>query len=509
MFSGARWAIFLIGFCGTLGAQVPREPPATARSQPLLEIMAVDAAGNRLDLRTAHASISRGLPGDLAVLTHHPDEAIDAQSSRFVICGPNGSLPTTVGIQTTRRSGERLDTLPEVPLLSGPAPLNTGSSLRCVHTPLLRVTADAQDADYPGLRARSLEGELGGTLQVTSKMMVLASLPVGGPRELSAGASLMQAKLRVRMVRTFPGGVPPFGRDDVEAVSMLYQEIHGANQLWGQCGIFFDDERNVDIAIVDPPEPYLMSIGCGFGVAASGGQIGVLVGGKLLTLDIKPGEVPRTVALRLAQRAEHLGFRVEVYRNPRVLSSALPSFDVGFKKPNGQWAHLEPVPGRPLSSDTTLGVCVGVVDLSDGLEHFTNGNAMTGTLEERSLLRAVIDQDPATIDVVVVESFSRSGRIGESFVSSEDGALGNIVVLNRAGFRVGARSYALAHELGHILLDLPGHPDDYGVDTPWNLMDSDAVDGTIFGPKHLTLDDCRRAIAQSGPTAPAALLQPW
>jgi hypothetical protein len=215
------------------------------------------------------------------------------------------------------------------------------------------------------------------------------------------------------------------------------------------------------------------------------------------------------VALRVARAAERLGFHSSVQTNPRILASALPSFDIEFRRANGQWATLSPARGRPVSSDPTLGVCVGVVDLSDGLDHFTNVSSMTGTLEERALLRAAVDDDIGTVDVVVVESFSRIGRIGESFVASEAGNLGNTVILNRAAFRVGARSFALAHELGHILLDQPGHPDDYGVDTPWNLMDSDAVDGTIFGPKHLTRQDCQRALVQSGQQSMRTVLKPW
>jgi hypothetical protein len=383
------------------------------------------------------------------------------------------------------------------------------SGKHCVQTPLIRVTADAQDADYANARGRSLEGELGGQLQISGQQGLLASLVVGGPRELKVGSGVLQASLRVRIVRTFPGGVPPFGRDDSAAVALLQGEIHTANQLWGQCGITFGDESALDIAVVDPPPPYLMAIGCGFGVAAGGGEIQVLVDGRPLSVTTKAGEVPRVVALRVARAAERLGLRAEVQTNPRMLAGALASFDIEFRRPSGQWAVLAPAPGHALSSDSTLGVCVGVVDLSDGLDHFTNVSSMTGTLEERALLRATIDDDVTTIDIVVVEAFSRVGRIGESFVASEAGNIGNVIVLNRAAFRVGARSYALAHELGHLLLDRPGHPDDYGVDTPWNLMDSDAVDGTVFGPKHLTLADCQRAWVQSGQQSAAALLTPW
>ena len=67
----------------------------------------------------------------------------------------------------------------------------------------------------------------------------------------------------------------------------------------------------------------------------------------------------------------------------------------------------------------------------------------------------------------------------------------------------------LAHELGHVLLDLPGHPDDFGVDRPSDLMDADAADPSIFGPRRLSSAECERAVRQSGPGAAVPLLEPW
>jgi hypothetical protein len=147
--------------------------------------------------------------------------------------------------------------------------------------------------------------------------------------------------------------------------------------------------------------------------------------------------------------------------------------------------------------------------LSDGLTHFTDFDAIAGTVEERSLLKAFDDGDPTTLEVFVVPSFARTGRIGESFIFNDGSSVRNAVILDRAGIRAGARSYALAHELGHILLDMPGHPDDFGVDQPSSLMDADAADPTIFGPRRLSVAECERAITQSGPRAAAPLLTEW
>jgi hypothetical protein len=85
----------------------------------------------------------------------------------------------------------------------------------------------------------------------------------------------------------------------------------------------------------------------------------------------------------------------------------------------------------------------------------------------------------------------------------------NVVIIDRAGVRARRTSLTLAHELGHVILDEPGHPDDYGVDTPTLLMDSDASDASPFGPRRLPSDDCARAVRQSGPGARTPILTVW
>jgi hypothetical protein len=134
---------------------------------------------------------------------------------------------------------------------------------------------------------------------------------------------------------------------------------------------------------------------------------------------------------------------------------------------------------------------------------------VSGTLEERTLIKAYADRDPATIDVFVIPAFSSSGRVGESFLDGSGAAVHNTVLVDRAAILSGARSHVLAHELGHVLLDMPGHPDDYGVDQPTALMDSDATDPSIFGPRRLSVEECERAVRTRGPLSPWPLLEAW
>jgi hypothetical protein len=108
-----------------------------------------------------------------------------------------------------------------------------------------------------------------------------------------------------------------------------------------------------------------------------------------------------------------------------------------------------------------------------------------------------------------VPSFAGGGRIGESFIGADGGATRNVAIEDRGGGRAGQASFAMAHELGHVLLDDPGHPDDFGADTPTRLMDADAANASAFGPRRLLVAECARAVRQSGPGAPVPLLAPW
>ena len=190
-------------------------------------------------------------------------------------------------------------------------------------------------------------------------------------------------------------------------------------------------------------------------------------------------------------------------------AGAFGTADVLVRDRRGALASIEPPTRGPVSSDATLTACVGRVDLEDGLSHFSDVDAVAGTVEERALIKAFDDGDPSTIEVFFVPSFTGGGRIGESFIAADGGALQNLLIEDRAGIRADRSSFTLAHEIGHILLDDPGHPDDFGVDTPTRLMDADAANPSAFGPRRLTLEECGRMVRQSGPAAPVPLLRAW
>jgi hypothetical protein len=308
------------------------------------------------------------------------------------------------------------------------------------------------------------------------------------------------------VLRTAVGGPPSVGGTDAGALQMVRAELALASGVWGQCGLSFGPPEAMDVRIASPPPPHLVSFGNDAGLPSSGGEASFRIDGRPLALAIPARAAPRDVAAIFARAVERARFGAVVSENARIAPGALPSVDVSVRRADGQLAHVE-LAGRP--TDATLRIDVGHVDLSDGLEHFTDMDSAAGTLEERSLVKAVEDGDPRTIDVVVIPQFSGGGRIGESFISSDGSSIRNVVLFDRAGVRARKSSHTLAHELGHILLDLPGHPDDYGVDTPTLLMDSDASDGSAFGPRRITLDECARIMRQAGPGARLPLFERW
>jgi hypothetical protein len=111
--------------------------------------------------------------------------------------------------------------------------------------------------------------------------------------------------------------------------------------------------------------------------------------------------------------------------------------------------------------------------------------------------------------VLYVPFFAGGGRVGESFIYGDGSSVKNVVLLDRSGIRTRRSSHAVAHELGHALLDVPGHPDDFGTDTPSLLMDSDASDASVYGPRRLMVEECARVLVESGPRGKIPLLESW
>jgi hypothetical protein len=467
-----------------------------------------DGTGASVDMARSHASLERTPPTRIEGPPDAPYDDPDALRVVVVLPddGPGLDGGREIAVESVSALGARVDALAHLALAPSPcSPVTT--ELRCWVSAPLRLVSDDVDRNHPLVAERSIKAEVGGAIVLREAGRKAQMVRVLGPRSSPVGPiGRLRATLRPFVVRVTPGGAPAIGGSDVGAVNALRTEIASAAGIWGQCGLVLGDARTQEVKVVDPPPSHLVAFGDDLGIGASGGKVHLRADGKSLAVTTTPGEPAGRVASDFARVAEHAGLVAIVSPNARIGPGLASSVDVSLRKKDGTLLAVEPAPGTPLSTDSTLSVRIGSVDLSDGLQHFTDMDAMAGTLEERTLLKAIDDGEPSTIEVVVVPLFAGGGRIGESFIGSDLSSVRNVVLLDRAGIRARKSSLTLAHELGHVLMDLPGHPDDYGVDTPTLLMDSDAADASPFGPRRITVEECARVIRQAGPRARVPLL---
>jgi hypothetical protein len=480
-------------------------------SVDVLGIEMRDGSGQAVDMARSHASLERLAPARLEGSVDAPYDDFDAL--RVVVSAPDDGRgydrDRDVSVESISATGARIDSITKVAL--APAAC-TGSApgLRCRASAPLRFVIDEVDRDHPLVAGRSLKAEVGGAIVFRSDLRKAQMIRLLGPRTSPAGPiGRLRANVHAYVVRVSPGGAPAIGGTDAGAAAVLRAELGTASAIWGQCGLSFGDVRQLEVKIVDPPPSHLVSIGDSLGIFAGGGDVRLRADGKPITVRAVAGQSPDWVAAEIARAAERAGLVAVVSPNARIGPAISSSVDVSLRRKDGTLVSIDAAPGLPMSTDPMLSVRIGSVDLSDGLQHFTDMDAMAGTLEERTLLKAIDDGDPTTIEVVVVPLFAGGGRIGESFIGSDLSSVRNVILLDRAGIRARKSSLTLAHELGHVLMDLPGHPDDYGVDSPTLLMDSDAADASPFGPRRITVDECARVVRQAGPKARTPLLADW
>jgi hypothetical protein len=466
-----------------------------------------DGQGVLVDLARSHASLERTPPTRFEGAVDAPYDDFDAL--RVVLVTPDAEaapVEKELAIESVNALGARVDAIARLRLSALPCEREHAGA-RCWASAPLRLVVDEEDRNHPLVKDRSIMAVLGGAIVFRLGGRKAQMIRVLGPRSSPAGPiGLLRASLRPFVLRVVPSGAPAIGGSDATAIAALRSEIGAASAIWGQCGLTFGDPASIDIRVVDPPPPHLVALADGLGVLASGGNVRLRVDGIPIAVTTKPGETPDGAALDMARAGERAGFACQISANARIAPALGPSVDVSFRRKDRTLATADREPGSPLSTDATLTVRIGSVDLAGGLEHFTDMDSMAGTLEERTLLKALDGGDPATIEVVVIPLFGGGGRIGESFIASDRSSVRNAVLLDRAGIRARKSSLTLAHELGHVLMDLPGHPDDYGVDTPALLMDSDAAEESPFGPRRISLDQCARVVRQSGPGSPLPLL---
>jgi hypothetical protein len=381
---------------------------------------------------------------------------------------------------------------------------------RPFRSPFVRLVGDQMDQEAPGVGDRVLRVALRDVVQLrylSPTGPVTQSLRVGRPGDEDGSDAARRGRLRIRILRT--GGVPAVGTDARGALAIGRRQVAIANEIWLQCLFDFGSPEDADVAVVDPPVPSLVAISDGDGLpAVGGGEIRLVANGRTIgPVPTRPNAPAVHTALDLAAALRAAGLVPRVTVNAATELGAGQSADVLVRDADGELVRLEAPPGRALGTDPRQSVQIGVVDLSDGIQEFDNMTAAAGTLEERALVKALGDDDPTTLDIFVVNRFTAGTRQGEAFIESDGGAVINTLILDRNGMRQEREAWTQSHELGHILLDHPLHPDHVGPDRPWLLMDADSSLGLVTGPKRLTPSECRRARVRSGPPTVPALLE--
>ncbi|PKN39503.1 MAG: hypothetical protein CVU63_15675, partial [Deltaproteobacteria bacterium HGW-Deltaproteobacteria-20] len=355
-----------------------------------IRLMAIDGSLRPVDFTSSHASFQRTPPDRVDNVSQRTD---DPDALRYLVVGHTQDLPDHLRIESRAEDGSRVDELRRAKLVDVPCPAGLPNGLSCRSTWPIRVVADAVDQAHPLVMDRSIRGVLGGGL-VLHAGAVAQQIRIGGPRMTKHGAiRRLRGTLRLTVPRTWAGGAPSLDSRAAVAIEMARAQFLGADALWAQCGVTFGVPGADSVRVIDPPPPFLLAIGCGLGLPSSGGQVRLLVDGKPLEMAVEPGWTPEQAARRLAREIEAKGLRVERSSNARTGPGAFPVMDLLVYRHGDTPARLSAAGSDRVSTDPTMPVCVGRVDLAQGLRHFLDVDSMAGTLEERTLLKWLDDRD--------------------------------------------------------------------------------------------------------------------
>lgn len=314
--------------------------------------------------------------------------------------------------------------------------------------------------------------------------------------EDSSSLSILVVRMRVIVLRGSPGRAPIVGGDDAGAREVIRHQIEVANQVMSQCYIQVESSDEVDIVIADPPGPCLLSVGEKYGLPSSGGEVRLMIdGGKLGPWNIAGDLTPEQTARVLFRYIENAGFRPELTVGIRGPADAFARADLLVRRGDGTPAEIRRWPHESLTTDSMQSIDIGIVRLDDGLESYGVNEINMGTLEERTLIRALSSKEPGTVEIFIVNRFEGSHKQGESFIASPAGTLGDTAILDWRALGRARTAYTFAHELGHLLLGDLSHPDSRGDRRTWLLMHSRAS-SAVGGPRRITEEQCVRMRAR-------------
>lgn len=485
----------------------------TAAAQPTYTLQFLDADNHPLDARTGALGISRRITHDSSLprAAAAAARSEDRDNFRLELVDPSVRGDAVyVRLEARSSTGARRGLLRHVPLL------RTAESGH-FRSAFLRLVADSTDVSAPDVGFQILRAQLGdrvhATLVGTGRGMragdVGATLPVGRSDGYDPARSPLRGTLHLTVLRVEPDGPLAVGDDVEQAMTLARRQVEIANEIWAQCFIDFGPPEAAEVRAVDPPPSALLSVADLDGLPTRrGSKVTFRVNERRVgPVELEAGSTPERSATAIARAVRRSGFRASVTTNPRAELGAGMSADIVVRDARGVLASLTADAQAPLTTDPQQTLAIGSVDLSDGLDEFDNTLAVTGTLEERTLVKLLADEDPTTIDVFLINRFVNRARQGEAFIEADGSAMANTLIFDRNAVRFERQAWVQAHELGHVLLDEAFHPDNIGIDRPWLLMDADARQGRVTGPKRISDAECAKARRRSGPGAHPVLLR--
>jgi hypothetical protein len=489
----------LIASWGTAGG-------ASADAGRALLVM-LDADNRPLDRARHSLGFSRQITHDRTLPRALAAEVRSADRENFRLELIDSSQQASVvhaRLESLGPDGQRHGLLRHVPLARVPGTTRFRSSF-------LRLVSDTTDGSAPDVAEQLLRAELRDRVRavVDGVEPIQAELTVGTLSHYDPVRSPLRGTLRLTVLRVTAGGTPSVGDDSGEATTLARRQVEIANEIWAQCFIDFGAPEAAFVQVVDPPPGALLSVSDLDGLPTlRAATVQLRANDRLLgPIALPAGSTPERTAGTIARALRKAGLRADVTVNPRAELGAASSADVVVRDARGNLVSLQPVSSARLSTDPQQAVTIGAVDLSDGLDEFDNTLAITGTLEERTMVKLLADDDPSTIDVFLVNRFVNRARQGEAFIEADGSTMANTLIFDRNAVRFERQAWVQAHELGHVLLDEAFHPDNIGIDRPWLLMDADARQGRVTGPKRISDAECARARRRSGPDAHPALLR--
>jgi hypothetical protein len=473
------------------------------------QLRLLDAESKPLDAQRDALGISRHITHDLSLPRAQSagEKSLDPDNFRIELSDPDEPRDVVYAqLSALADDGLRHGLLRHIPLrrLAGSARFRS---------PFIRLVSDATDASAPDVGLQLLRAQLRDRVVVSLGPArpdgPTAELRVGREGSGHAARDALRGTLRIMVLRAARGGRPVLGESDAQALELARRQVEIANEIWAQCFIDFGAPEAAQVSVVDPPEPALLAISDLDGLPARGdGAITFRAGGKRIgPVALHRGELPEQTGAEIARVLRERDFVPELSINPRADHAAQRSADLSVRYRRGKLVALTADPELPLSSDAQQRASIGGVDLADGIDEFDNTISALGTLEERTLVKLLADADPTSIEVLLVNRFVNRDRQGEAFIEADGSSMANTLIFDRNAVRYERQAWVQAHELGHVLLDEPFHPDNLGPDRPWLLMDADARQGRVLGPKRLTEDECEKARRRSGPDARPPLLK--